>query len=100
MSYQKKGKHRYGVNYKIKVITQFRLLRSGVAYDNIDHGKRMGEQITEKHSRNFVRNFKMPFGSIYLRKPAANELKRVEESYGDTGFIGCGGSMDYVKLIW
>lgn len=67
----------------------------------MDDGARMGKETIRKYFRHFCRDIPAVYGGLFLnRRPSKVELKGIEECYRESGFIGCVGAVDCMKLHW
>lgn len=93
---KKKGK-----DSRIKVLVCLRILRYGRGYDDMDDSARMGKETIRSYFRAFCVDMAELYGNVFLnRRPTQEELRRIEKEYRRSGFPGCAGAVDCMKLHW
>lgn len=92
---------RSGIPSQVKILACLRLLGTGCAMDSLHESAGMGAETLRKYFKKFCLHLTQLYGEEYLnRRPAAEQLDRIEERYAQVGFPGCVGALHCCKLLW
>ncbi|WCJ24770.1 hypothetical protein M5689_006704 [Euphorbia peplus] len=92
---------RLGLSPKQKISSALRMLAYGEAADRSDEYLRIAESTTLECLSLFCRSVIEVFGSVYLRKPNANDVRRLFEMHNNIhGFPRMLGSLDCMHCEW
>ncbi|WCJ43390.1 hypothetical protein M5689_024132 [Euphorbia peplus] len=92
---------RLGLSPKQKISSALRMLAYGEAADRSDEYLRIAESTALECLSLFCRSVIEVFGSVYLRKPTANDVRRLFAMHETIhGFPGMLGSLDCMHWEW
>lgn len=91
---------RKGISPLMKVITALRQLAYGIPADLSDDLFDVSETTARKCLKEFCRTVVTCFEHEYLRRPSAEDLKRIELQFRALGFPGCIGAVDCAGWYW
>ena len=89
-----------GFSPEQKLTSALRILAYGSSADRNDEYIRMGESTSLAYLRHFCEAVIETYGSFYLRKPTADDLKLILSLHSSKGFPGRLGSLDVMHWEW